>query len=184
MARDLHGSLWLLLPQEVHARFQALITRLSVRLGTPAFGPHITLLGGLTGTEEDLCRRTRVLAGALRSFEVRLLEAAWLDEYYRCLFVEVAPSRALSAAHEAAGRHFDQQPDARFYPHLSLVYGKLGQKEKMQILDDIGKTFDESVRIEHIALYDTSGPPSEWRCVTRVELGGGDRGGSHAARAG
>ena len=184
MARDFRCSLWLLLPRQVHERFQSLIARLSARLGTPAFEPHITLLGGLTGTEEDLRQRTRALAGALRSFEVRLLEAAWLDEYYRCLFVEVAPSRALFAAHEAAGRHFEQHPDARFFPHLSLIYGTLEQKEKMQILDDIGRTFDEKVCIEHVALYETSGPPSVWRCITRVGLGGGDRGGSQAVRAG
>jgi nucleotide-binding universal stress UspA family protein len=35
------------LPREAHARFQALIARLSARLGTPAFEPHVTLLGSV-----------------------------------------------------------------------------------------------------------------------------------------
>jgi 2'-5' RNA ligase len=169
-------SLWLLLPRPAQERFQALIATLSARLGTPAFEPHITLLGGLTGAEEDLRQRTRALACAIKSFEVRLLEAAWLDEYYRCLFVEVALSRALHAAHEAAGRHFDRRLDAGFYPHLSLVYGNLEEKEKEAILDDIGRYFDESIHIENLALYDTGGQPPVWRCVERRRLGGDDDG--------
>ncbi len=184
MAGGPRFSLWLPLPREAHERFQALIARLSARLGTPAFEPHITLLGGLTGAEEDLRQRTRALACAIKSFEVRLLEVAWLDDYYRCLFVEVAASRTLHAAREAAGRQFDRHLDTGFYPHLSLVYGELEEKEKEQILDDIGRSFDESVRIENLALYDTSGPPPVWRCVERRRLGGDDDGGYWTARSG
>jgi 2'-5' RNA ligase len=168
-------SLWLLLPREAHARFQAIIARLSAQLGTPAFEPHITLLGGLSGAEEDLRQRTRVLACAIKPFEARLLKVAWLDDYYRCLFVEVVPSRALHAAHEAAGRQFDRHLGTRFYPHLSLVYGELEKKEKEKILDNIGRSFDESACIDNLALYDISGPPSVWRCVECVGLGGGSR---------
>lgn len=165
-------SLWLLLPREAQERFQALIARLSARLGTPAFEPHITLLGGLTGAEEDWRQRTRALAGAIKSFEVRLLAVTWLDEYYRCLFVEVTQSRALLDAHQTARKVFDQRPETGFYPHLSLVYGDLKEHEKEAIVDEIGRYFDESIRIEELALYDTSGgTPPAWRCVERRRLG-------------
>jgi 2'-5' RNA ligase len=182
MARDSRFALWLLLPREAQARFQVLISRLSERLGTPVFEPHITLLGGLGGSGKELCARTRALAGAIEPLEVRLQEAICLDEYYRCLFVEVAPSRALHDAHAAARQVFDQRSNAGFYPHLSLVYGDLEEKEKATILNEIGRHFDESIRIEKLALYDTSGPV--WRCVERVGLGGGNRSGARAARPG
>jgi 2'-5' RNA ligase len=165
-------TLWLLLTPEAHAWFQALIERLSARLGTPVFEPHITLLGGLTGEEEGLRQRTRALAGAIGSFEARLLEAKWLDEYYRCLFVEVALSRALLDAHETARKAFDQRLEPGFYPHLSLVYGDLKENEKEIVADEIGRYFDESLPIEELALYDTSGAtPPTWRCVERCRLG-------------
>lgn len=165
-------TLWLMLPPEAHARFQALIARLCARLGTLLFEPHITLLGGLTGNEAELCRRTRSLAGALEPFEVQLLEAAWLDEFFRCLFVEVAPSRALQEAHETARAAFDQRVQATFHPHLSLVYGDLAEREKENIVEEIGRVFDETLRLEELALYETGGPV--WRCVERCRLGGAD----------
>lgn len=172
MSATARYSLWLLLTREAQERFQALIARLSAWFGTPAFVPHVTLLGGLTGTEEDLRRRTRALAGAIGPFEVRLLEIAWLDEYYRCLFVEVALSRALLEAHETAGKVFDRRLETGFYPHLSLVYGDLKENEKEIVADEIGRYFDESLPIEELALYDTSGAtPPTWRCVERCRLG-------------
>lgn len=162
-------SLWLLLPREAHERFQALIANLSARLGTPVFEPHITLLGGLAGSEEELRQRMRTLAAATEPFEVWLLEAACLDEYYRCLFVKIALTRTLQEAQAAARQVFDQRWEAGFYPHLSLVYGELAQPEKEKILDDIGRYFNESFRIEELALYDTSS--KDWRCVERCRLG-------------
>lgn len=165
-------SLWFILPGDARVRYRALIERLSARLGTPVFEPHITLLGGLTGEEEGLRQRTRALAGAIGSFEARLLEAKWLDEYYRCLFVEVALSRALLDAHETARKVFDQRLEGGFYPHLSLVYGDLKAPVKETIVEEIGRYFDESICIEELALYDTSGgTPSTWRCVERRRLG-------------
>lgn len=163
-------TLWLLLPREAHERYQALIAMLSARLGTFLFEPHITLLGGLAGNDEDLRRRTRALAGVTGPFEVRLLKAAWFDEFYRCLFVEVARSRVLQQAHDAAREAFDQTADMEFYPHLSLVYGDLTEQEKENIADEIGRHFDETIRLEELALYETSGPV--WQCVERRRLGG------------
>ena len=165
-------SLWLLLPREAQARFQSLIAGLSARLGTPCFEPHITLLGGLVGSDEALRRQTCALAAAIEPFEIRLREATGLDEYHRCLFVEVALSAALREAHAAARQVFNQPREADFYPHLSLVYGNLEEKEKENILDDIGRRFDESLRIVELGLYDTSGPV--WRSVERRRLGGAD----------
>jgi 2'-5' RNA ligase len=164
-------TLWLLLAPEAHERFQALIAGLSTRLGTPLFPPHVTLLEGLAGSGEELRQRTRALAAAIEPFEAHLLEAAWLDEYFRCLFVDVALSRALRDAREAARRVFDRRVTAEFRPHLSLVYGDLQEPEKEKILDDIGRYFDENVRIEELVLYETSGAPPAWRCVERRRLG-------------
>jgi hypothetical protein len=41
MNRASHFSLWLPLPSPAQERFQALITQLAARLGTPVFVPHI-----------------------------------------------------------------------------------------------------------------------------------------------
>ncbi|MGE5241783.1 MAG: 2'-5' RNA ligase family protein [Bacteroidota bacterium] len=172
MKQGRRHTLWLLLPREAHERYQALIAKLSARCNTLAFEPHVTLLNGLAGDRDDLRRRTRALAEALAPFEARLLEVAWRDEYYRCLFVEVVRSRALLDAHALAGKIFDKRVETDFYPHLSLVYGDLDENQKGNIANDVGRHIDERLTIGELALYDTGGAtPAAWRCVERCHLG-------------
>ena len=80
MSATARFSLWLLLPRQAHERFQALIARLSVRLGTPAFGPHVTLLGSVA--EHVLRAILGAVTGNLRLAARRASQAgqgfAWL----------------------------------------------------------------------------------------------------------
>lgn len=168
-------SLWLLPAKAARERYAKLIRELSTRLATPVFEPHVTLLGELTGPVPELAARLRALAEELAPFELRLLEATYLDEYFRALFVEVALSRPLTEAHAAARQHFGRRLDPGYYPHLSLVYGDLENDQKEALLEDVGRYYDESVRVEEIALYTTAGSPQTWRCVARARLEGKGR---------
>jgi 2'-5' RNA ligase len=165
-------ALWLLLPGEARERYAALIELLARQYATPRFEPHITLLGDLTGEEAALAEQTRALARELEPFELRLLEAGYEDETYRCLYIYTAVSRALEYARERARERFGRRIETGFVPHLSLVYGALDEDEKERILDRIGRYFDETVTIREIALYAIEGRPEQWRSVVRVPLGG------------
>lgn len=165
-------ALWLPLPDAARARYGELIRRLSERCATPAFGPHVTLLGGLGGEERVLTQQTQRLAETLAPFDIRLLEAAYRDEYHRALFVEVALSQPLHAARAAARQAFERRLDEGFYPHLSLLYGDVSGREKEAILDGTGRYFDEWVRIDCIALWRVDGAPAAWRAAATCRLVG------------
>lgn len=166
-------ALWLMLPEEAHQRYAALIETLAREYATQRFEPHITLLGDLRGEEHVLAQQTGQLARELEPFEVRLLEAGGEEETYRCLYVFVALSRALEHARTRARERFGRRIETGFVPHLSLVYGALDEYEKEKILDRIGRYFDETLPIREIALYAIEGRPDQWRCVVRAPLGGG-----------
>ncbi len=167
-----HYALWLLLPDEAHSRYGAIIEAIARQYGTPRFEPHITLLGELTGEEQTLAQQTQALAREIEPFELRLLEAKYENEYYRCLYVLVAPSRALLRARERARERFARRIETAYVPHLSLVYGALAEEQKEKILEHTGRYFDETLRIGEIGLYAIEGSPEQWCCTVRVPLGG------------
>jgi 2'-5' RNA ligase len=164
--------LWLLPPPPAAARYRALIERLAAAHGTPRFEPHITLLGAVHGTPEELAARTREVARRLAPFEARLTDAGCLDEYYRALFVHVAPDPALIAARRIAAAAFGKDADIpQYMPHLSLLYGDLPATAREVLLDDIGRRFDETLSIETLALVEAGGAPESWRQVAAFTLG-------------
>jgi len=167
-----HYVLWLLLPQAVRDRFAELIKGLAERYGTPFFEPHITLLGGLDGEEQDISTKAASLTRTLTPFIVRLTTADYLDEYFRCLFVRAESNTELVNAYRLAKKEFNQTGTDSYMPHVSLMYGNCPVVQKEAILQDIGRKFEIKFPINRVALYRIdSNHPRDWHCVQVSTLG-------------
>lgn len=165
-------SLWLVPEGDVHAELQALIKRLAKGHGAPVFEPHLTLLGGISSSdEEDVLRRTHILASRVEPFDVSLKEVWYRDEFYRCLFLKAEPTAGLVGANVDAKLAMAEicLPD-EFYPHLSLMYGDFFPMIKEAIIADIGNAFDITFRANSIKLMRTDGGPADWKGVGVIRL--------------
>ncbi len=155
-------SIWLKPPEEVHAELAGIISRLSHEFATPLFEPHVTLIGELTGQEEQLIGQTRQLAGQLRPFVVEFAELGCMDEFYRCLFIQVQETESVMRANAHARKAFRRESDDRYMPHLSLLYGNLPTSVKQELVARIGRTFHQSFPVDRIHLVSTQGEPKHW----------------------
>lgn len=165
-------SLWLVPEGAWQARLARLIETLARRLGTPAFEPHVTLLGGAPGEEAQALAASAGLARALAPLELRLTSLDALDEYFRCVFVHVAESRELLAAHAAARVAFGAAEPAAFLPHLSLVYGDLSPAAKAPALREAEGAVGMRLLVRRLELVRTQGTPAEWRRLAGWGLAG------------
>ncbi len=164
-------SLWLMPEGDARARLSGWIDRLAVRFGTERFPPHLTLLSGLLAREEAAAAALGELAAGLAPFTVRLDSVDGRDERFLCLFVRAVPGPALHAAHAAAARAFDREPEAGYLPHVSLVYGRLGPQQKVEVTREVRS--DVSVRFEanRVHLWRTQGPVVDWCEIGSFALG-------------
>jgi len=168
-------SLWLMPEGEARVRLARLIARLSARFSTPPFPPHVTLLPGIRGREDDLLAASAALAASLRPFPVRLRGVEGRDEPFRCLFVPAVPDEPLVSAHAAASRGFGREPDPAFLPHLSLVYGTLPPETKWPLAMELGPAVPGSIEATRLHVWRTEGPVGDWREVGTFALDGGGR---------
>ncbi len=174
MAEIKRYALWLRPENEAHERFQALIAILSRRYHAPLFEPHITLLGGITGTDAEVTAKTARLAVEIEPFEVQLTTMDYRDEYYRCLYVKAVPTNTLREAHHLARRWFEPASGDEYLPHLSLLYGDFSAQEKEKILAEIGRGFNSTFHVNRLALYATEQAPEKWHCLKTFPLMLGD----------
>ena len=155
--------LWLKPSGEVRDRLAALIQQLAGQLGTPAFEPHVTLLGSLVGTEPDHLRRADQLARQLRVFKVAPTEPGYLAEHFRCLFMLITQTPAIMGANAVARRIFGGPPD-NYMPHLSLVYGSLPQARKKEIIEVLPNDVRTSFEVRAVRLVKAgSDDPRDWQ---------------------
>jgi len=163
-------SIWLMPTGRTFEELSGIISRLSDQYTTPRFPPHVTLVEGLTGEEQDLSSRTMRLASHIRPFQITLTTLDYLDEYFRCLFFHVEESPALLETAQAARKLFHQGRDSRFMPHLSLMYGDLDPATKRQIVHSLSTNVKPTFLVESLHLYSISGGPEDWRLVQEAAM--------------
>ena len=159
-------------PGQVCDELSKIISQLSTQYATPVFPPHVTLLGDLAGDAEELSSQAQQLALRLRRFQVALTTVAYLPAYFRCLFIRAEETPALVAANQIARAIFHREQDAKFMPHLSLMYGDFDSKTKQQIVASIRREFKTTFPVNSIHLLSCNGEPKEWYHVHEFEIPG------------
>ncbi|KAJ3151538.1 hypothetical protein HDU89_001981 [Geranomyces variabilis] len=139
MATPEKFSLWLV-PDEP-AGLEETIRSLSKELGTPAWNPHITLLGGITTTRETAVEITAKVTAGGTPFQVTLVEVTSQPTYFQAITATPSPSPQLLALHAHAVATLGDlaREQGHFRPHLSLVYGDLEQNVKDQLVARLNK---------------------------------------------
>ena len=160
-----HYSLWLMPTGEIRQRLAGTILDLSREYATPAFAPHVTLAGGIVGPAREVSSKMRDLARRIPPFTVRLVAVDGLEEYFRCLLVNLATTRPVMFANEAAREVFHLERQPAFMPHLSLLYGSLPASVKERIIASLGRRFELAFKVTSLHLYLIKGAPQTWRVV-------------------
>src|SRR5262245_3520993 len=166
-----HGtSLWPMPDQTSAERLSALVSSLAVRLGTPVFPPHVTLIHRLARDEQTIVGLTAELIEHFASQAVSLGPVEGQSEFFRCLYLRVEPAASLRAAHVRAAEAFGVPADADYLPHLSLVYGRLDSAEKDRIAASVASEVLVTIELTAVEVWRTEGPVREWRPVRRFAL--------------
>jgi 2'-5' RNA ligase len=163
-------SLWLMPSDQIYNQLSNTISQLSNQYATPVFQPHITLLGDVTGDVGELSSQAQQLALRLRRFQVTLTTVDYLPAYFRCLFIRAEETSALVEANRIARELFHREQDAKFMPHLSLMYGDFDLETKQQIIASIGREFKMTFSVNRIHLLSCNGEPKAWYHVREFEI--------------
>ena len=155
-------SLWLQPSGDIAYKLQERIKKLSKEHGTPQFSPHVTLLGSLNASENELIPLTNTLASSVAPFELELTKAGYLDTFYQSLFIHVKDNSTLKQLRAKACQLFDRNEED-YMPHLSLLYGDLSRNQKEKILNMIGREFFITFTVKSIVLMKTDGKPKDWK---------------------
>src|SRR3989338_5017501 len=114
MTQTKRYSLWIIPTGDVYDRLKDIILRLSLKYSTPRFEPHITLIGGLSCSEEEILSKVSWLSTLLKPFPVKLIKTEYLDEYYRCLFLRAEETDNLLNAHALAIKILDNLREEKY----------------------------------------------------------------------
>ncbi len=163
------ASLWLVPEPSCETRLREIIDGLSVEWKTDRLSPHVTLLGNVAGSEREILAESERLAATLAPIEIRFLELGWSNEFFRAFYAVVEKAPALLRGHERAAAALSRSPDPDYFPHLSLAYGELDERQREAARARIGMDFGPC-RAERLDVVRTIGPPQSWKTLAAYPL--------------
>ncbi len=148
------------------------IRELARELSGPVFEPHVTLLAGLIGTEQEHTERTKMVTQQIPPFKIVLSRPSYRTEYFQCLFMHVEETPSLMTANALATRVF-QRPDENYAPHLSLAYGFYPESRKRAIISNLPPDVRASFEVTALSLIRAeSSDPKDWREIATCPFAG------------
>lgn len=155
-------SLWLMPTGENYEKFASLIKKLAEKNTTPVFEPHVTLLGEVIQSEEDIIRKTEESTSGQKQFPLTLTTIDYQDFYFRALFIKAEITEPLLSLHNRVKEIFGMEDIPSYMPHLSLLYGNFPPSVKEKIIDRIGKDQTTKFTVNGIHLFKTDGEVNVW----------------------
>lgn len=108
------------------------------------------------------------LVVGLNTFNLSFSQVGMFDTYFRSVVLLTNPNPDLKKIHTSWKKHFELDKEDGFMPHLSLLYSNMEVSRKKALMEGTAIEFPPSVRIEAVALVETSGPPNQWQEILRI----------------
>ncbi|KAI8851166.1 2',3'-cyclic-nucleotide 3'-phosphodiesterase [Chytridium lagenaria] len=148
----------------------------SNRLGTPKWQPHITLLGQITESYNEVEAKLTKLCKTVKPFKVHLTDIVIKDQFFQCIMAKVEETNEIMELNARVADVFPR-PQAVYWPHLSLVYGDLTNETKASVQAEIRESetchiIGAEVEICTIEVWCTEGPVKSWYKMGEIRLEG------------
>jgi hypothetical protein len=167
------ASVWLPPTGDAIDKINDAIRRVHKKAGGPHVRPHVSLLGGIESTIDDVETKLKKLALRVKPFTIRLTTIDWRDEYFRAFFATVKLTPELEAAKRLAHEVFQMLPPDPFEPHVSLLYGDFDESLKKKLAEELGGRLEVSFSATTVQVVNATAdrPVEDWKVLAERRLG-------------
>lgn len=168
-------SIWLCCEADEEDALQADIAKLTKLSGTPAFTPHVTLLGDLNTSPSDTYEVCRQVFGELEPITVRVRAVASTHRYFMSLFLDLDTEERLAKVRAQIARDLSFDAPTVFRPHISLAYGLKAQQLPDEVLTQLEETYTgQRLTLSRVVCAASSSalPIKHWKTISEHHFAG------------
>jgi Cyclic phosphodiesterase-like protein len=168
-------SVWLVPSGVQYDSLRSLVCELAARYPSHCFIPHVTVVGDVPGTLDEITHRAETLARRTNVLEARLTSIEWTHgNYFRSFYVLIDETAAVSKLYDDTCAVIGKCQTRPY--HMSMMYtDRLSDSARAAIRDSLyargARTFGATVRLTRLVVCFTTGlPPEEWTCPAEIAL--------------
>lgn len=168
-------SIWLCPTAKTADTLRQMIEQIAHAQNAPAFAPHLTFLGDLTGpiaTTIDACRSGFSGVGPFRAKVGRLSRS---EAYFMAFYMNVILPETVADLRQSMGEVLTNATPPKFTPHVSLAYGELPAHFDDTAGQTLARTLcDDAIAFDQVAIVRSakSIPIDHWTIAAKIDLAG------------
>ncbi|QLH08836.1 2'-5' RNA ligase family protein [Candidatus Nitrosotenuis sp. DW1] len=143
-----------------------IICNLGKKYHSNTFNPHITMYSGIRSVSD--AKLAIQNCKDMRKFTVMATDLTFSDNLWKTVFVNVEKNQRLKQIHTTVKKNIRQSTKYRFNPHISLIYKKMGDSKKQEIID--GLKIKQKFTFDKISVITSSRNVEKWEVIDRVVL--------------
>lgn len=164
-------SIWLISHEKaVNSYLSSVIKDLADKYQGPEFEPHVTLLGRLSLTLEEVVKGCESLASKSGPLVLETGSIEYSTTYFQCVFVRIKPTPQLMSMYDTAKQILGLTESSVFMPHASLLYGNISYSERQKIVESLDFKPQKFTVNSLVVAPSGEAPPSEWKHLAEFEL--------------
>jgi len=161
--------LWLMPQKEMVDEFQKIIQGLSEAYGTPVFEPHVTLITGLRGNEDNLVNEIGAFTLRKRKISVTTKGINYMHGFFTALFLNIQNTPEIDQLNTQAREFLTPFGQGSYHPHLSLLYGDITSQEKKRIFADLNLA-PQTITLDKLKLIKGHSNVAQWQVIGEWSL--------------
>ncbi len=162
-------TLWVIPSPEIKKILEDVILKLGDKYKGPYFEPHMTLLGNISCTKEEVIEKTKELCREIKSFEISLGEISFSTTYFQSVFVRVKSSASLMELNLKAKEVFKME-NSLFMPHMSLLYGNQQMELREKAVSEVKLPSNLSFKVDKLVVTPCTDDPKDWAHLIEVSF--------------
>ena len=163
-------SIWIPIQGKAGQTLTDLVKRLAKKYHGPVFEPHLTLLSPIPQQKELVIEKANEIARSISPFKLTTANIDYGNTYFQCVFIKVNTSKPLIKAAIFTRTLFGI--NSIFVPHISLFYGKVTVKTRVEILKSVNLP-NLSFIAEKIVVApagESVPDPKDWKHLAEIPL--------------
>jgi len=142
-----------------------IIRKLGKKYDSPTFCPHITVYSGVRSSS---AAKFAVKNCNMKKFTVKTTDLGFSDNLWKTVFINVEKNQKLNLIHNTIKKSIPPNQKYEFHPHISLIYKKLDDSKKQEIIDSL--KVKQKFTFDKITITASSNDVEKWKIITRVVL--------------
>ncbi len=130
-------SVWLVPAREDEEELTTTVNNLAKEHNSPIFNPHLTLMGDVSTTLEDLQSAIDGVLGNQPPFRIKTQGLDQSEAFFKTVFIKFELNDTLKNLFQALSQRTNKQSIDNFKPHISLMYKLMPEEEKKKIVQSL-----------------------------------------------